>query len=537
MDGLEQFGLTIGGNTATPEREQPSSVSELLALLGHGEATLEPEKIAALLNQSDSAWRLSWNVYQVIRDYVLEPGYDPVHVAASHDRAARLVQELDPELLASALASQASISDRRKLLDTLIDIVPPKAVETTAVAAASAYGRPFSTPLAGIVRKLQIEASTLGEDVRPQAVATLRSLVHDMIGMWSYGSFDTALTGVDHFFEESPEQVSADVKPEPERIVALALEAGAVGPPLWEAVHTMVVADEVRELIGMLKLAPHDNRASSMIASQFSNAQRLGNLLREPEVDFGAVDVLLRHMGQSATDALLEELTTSGSRVTRRGILDRLASLGPGIGAAVTERLIKEERWFVVRNMLHVLREAGCAVQNVALPTFQNHSDARVRREAMQLLFKDPIARERAITNGLKDTDPYMIRAALKESRRGLPDVAVPVLSKRIMEQDFPPEFRVAAINMLGRSKSVLALDALLRYVQGGTTLLGKPKLASKTPEMLAALRGLARSWPHERRAKPLLELAATATDPQIAGALELTKPDPIKDIEDDVSE
>jgi hypothetical protein len=242
-------------------------------------------------------------------------------------------------------------------------------------------------------------------------------------------------------------------------------------------------------------------------------------------------------MGATATDSLLEELTMSTSRVTRRGILDRLAGLGAGIGPAVTERLMTEQRWFVIRNMLHVLREAGCAVQNVALPTFQNHSDARVRREAMLLLFQDPIARDRAITNGLKDTDPYMIRAALREARNGLPDVAVPVLGKRIMETDYPPELRVPAIHLLGRSKSVLALDALLRYVFGGTTLLGKPKLAAKSPEMIAALRGLARTWPHERRAKPLLEQAAASGDPQITAALELTRPDPIREIEDDGSE
>jgi hypothetical protein len=198
---------------------------------------------------------------------------------------------------------------------------------------------------------------------------------------------------------------------------------------------------------------------------------------------------------------------------------------------------MKEERWFVTRNMLHVLREAECPVNNIALPSFQTHNDARVRREAMQLLFRDPISRDRAIMSGVKDGDPYMIRAALKEARTGLPDVAVPVLAKRIMEKDFPPEFRVPAINMLGRSKSVLALEALLRFVAGGTTLLGKPKLAAKTPEMLAALRGLARTWPHERRAKPLLDLAASAQDPAIANALELTRPDSSKEMGDDVAE
>ena len=534
MEGLDDFGLTL--RRANPdEPAQSMSIADLTMALGHKGEPLEPEQLAELINTSHNTFRLSWNVYQVIRDLVLAAGYDPASVAASHDKAGRLVQNLKPELLATALSSQTNIAERRKLLNTLVDGVPPRAIEVAAVAAARAHDRPLSAPLAALVHKLQTEAVTRPEPVRQQAEITLRSLVHEMIELWSYGVFDTSPTGVEHFFDERLQPAQTDVKPEPERIVKLALEAGAVGPPLWEAVHAMVLADEVRELVGMLKLAP-ENRASSMIGSQFANPQRLGTLLREPEVDFGSVDVLLTHMGATATETLLEELVASTSRATRRGILERLARLGPGIAPAVIERLLKEERWFVLRNMLHVLREANCSVQNVALPAFQSHTDARVRREAILLLFKEPIARERAVTAGLKDTDSFIIRSSLKEARNGLPDVAVPVLAKRIFDQDFPPEFRVPAIQLLGRSRSVLALDALLRFAQNGTTLLGKPRLAPKSLEMMAALRGLARAWPHERRVKPLLEQAAAATDPHIRAAIEVIKSDS-KEVEDDGTE
>jgi hypothetical protein len=55
----------------------------------------------------------------------------------------------------------------------------------------------------------------------------------------------------------------------------------------------------------------------------------------------------------------------------------------------------------------------------------------------------------------------------------------------------------------------------------GGTTLLRKPKLAAKSPEMLVALDGLARMWPNERRAAALLALARESTDPEITKAAE----------------
>jgi hypothetical protein len=169
--------------------------------------------------------------------------------------------------------------------------------------------------------------------------------------------------------------------------------------------------------------------------------------------------------------------------------------------------------------MLHLMNEANCPIDKLPLEVYQKHADPRVRREAAQLSFKDPMARDRALAASFRDADPSLIRAALKDARQGLPDAAVPILAKRILETDFPPEFRVPALQLLARSKSLLALDALLKFVAGGTTLLGKPKLAPKSPEMLTALKGLARSWRSERRASPLVALAASSPDPHIAAA------------------
>ena len=53
----------------------------------------------------------------------------------------------------------------------------------------------------------------------------------------------------------------------------------------------------------------------------------------------------------------------------------------------------------------------------------------------------------------------------------------------------------------------------------GGTSLFGKPKLADKSPEMLIALSGLARAWPNDRRAGPLLAAARESKDREIASA------------------
>jgi hypothetical protein len=220
--------------------------------------------------------------------------------------------------------------------------------------------------------------------------------------------------------------------------------------------------------------------------------------------------------------------------VTRRGIIERLARLGPAIEQQVAARLT-DERWYVQRNMLHVLNEAGCSVANIPLIHYQNHTDPRVRREAMQLLFKDDVTRERALAMAFRDTDPSMLRTALKAARSGIFDSAVPILAKRILDPDFPPEFRLPSIQLLGRSKSLLALDALLRFAQSGTTLLGKPRLAPRSLEMLAALKGLARSWSQDRRAMVLLEMAVESPDDEVRAAVQPVTDETAREVDDGI--
>jgi hypothetical protein len=101
-----------------------------------------------------------------------------------------------------------------------------------------------------------------------------------------------------------------------------------------------------------------------------------------------------------------------------------------------------------------------------------------------------------------------------------LPEAAVPILTKRVIDPRFPAEFRTSVLQLLSRSQSVLGLEVLLGYAGGGKTLLGKPVLAPKSPEMLIALSGLARVWANERRAADLLARARKSEDPEIVAAL-----------------
>lgn len=444
--------------------------------------------------------------------------------AASATQLSEILVKTSADALAAAIRALANTTERKRLLCRIADTASPRAILVTASAAAGAYGHRLSPVLEALLVKLAREAEELPDGIRINADHSYRDLFRNIVDDWSGASVDRVSTGFDSLFSEQktdePKSHAGSVAPEAERILAMALETGSGGSMVWTALADLSRTQEgVRSILDMLKRAPAGSRSAATIASQFATPQRLAMLLVEDPVDFEAVDALLTSMGDAAAPALIDALAESKSRAARRGLLDRLAAIGPTIGPLATNRLQGDERWYVQRNMLTVMREAKCDWTGIQLEKYTGHADARVRREATQLLFNDPVSRDRALASALRDSDVGMLKVGLKAARESMPESVVPILAKRVVDPQFPPEFRTSALQLLARSSSVLALEALLRFAMSGTTLMGRPKLAPKTPEMLIALSGLARAWPNERRSAPLLAVARDQKDPDIAAA------------------
>jgi hypothetical protein len=86
-------------------------------------------------------------------------------------------------------------------------------------------------------------------------------------------------------------------------------------------------------------------------------------------------------------------------------------------------------------------------------------------------------------------------------------------------DQTAASELRVLAIKVLGRVRNAAALTALLEIVDGGTNWLGRPRLAARSLELLAALMALTAGWRSDVRAAGLLALAAASSDPDVRNA------------------
>jgi hypothetical protein len=512
------FGMTVRPQMAA--RARVDRLWEDLANAADStDARVSPKDLAERINLAAPPGRHTLAICRAVYGIVTEASVDPSAAPDAIRRLSELILVLKPAILAAALRSEHDLQARRAFLQTAGSLLSAPAVLRLALAASAAYEQPLSAPLRELLKKLGARAFSDSSEMRAEAERVLRVIVSAHLPVAPRAPQSVYTRGYEDLFDPTAQRrTQGRVTPEADRIVHIALETGAVGEVLWIAVSELVEGAHVRELLEALKRAP-ETPAVVGVTRRIATPEALVSVLREEPVDFDTVDVLIRAMGIAAAKPLLEEVAESRTRATRRGALERLARLGADIAPLVEARL-KDKRWFVIRNMLALLREAGCIVQPHVVQRFVGHTDARVRREAVHLLMHNPRARDEALVTGLRDTDKHVLRAALQNARERLPETAVPTLAQRVTDVDFPPEFRVVALQLLGRSNSTLALDALLHYAQAGTNLLGKPRLANKSPELLAALGGLARTWSHERRARALIDVAANSRDEQIVAAI-----------------
>src|SRR5258707_10519598 len=125
---------------------------------------------------------------------------------------------------------------------------------------------------------------------------------------------------------------------------------------------------------------------------------------------------------------MLDALTESESRQVRRALIDRLVRQGSWVRPLLQAR-IGDERWYVQRNVLYLAAELAGTPLAVDAAPLRQHPDARVRREALRVLFRSTEERTRAICTALADEDPKMKRLALNAVvEGGTPGAAVPQL-------------------------------------------------------------------------------------------------------------
>lgn len=434
-------------------------------------------------------------------------------------RISELTSALQQDTLRAIIGASGDTAHKRDLLDDAAAGFPIDALLRVVLAAAAEAEFEMSRPLVRLLYKLAVQTRLGPPELRAGAETALRGQINALIARWWLVQRDSLTFGFDEMFQNPVTGERAAIEPEADRMVQMAIEVDAVGMPIWGPITHMLADGRFRELLDLLREAPPDSRATRAIVEHVATPQRLSALLSETEVDFDSVDRLVERMGAGAIATLLDRLAGAESRTVRRGIFDRLVQLGPHVGPAAVERL-GDKRWFVQRNLLALLGELQYWPEGRPIDEWIQHPDPRLRKEAVRSLLRMPKHRERVILHSLRaDIDRQTLRTVLAAAQQDTPDAAIPIVVKRLNDDQLPPDLKVAAVRLLRNSRSALALEALLRLVEGGRSILGKPKLAPKSSDMLAALRALAASWSQERRASAILERARASKDPDISNA------------------
>ncbi len=441
-------------------------------------------------------------------------------------RMSRLIGKLDPDTLNRLVQMGGDLTQRKQFVLDATEGLAVDAVVDIVRAAAQTSGQHISSSLMRMLSKLSAFAERGPAVMQGQADNALRDQVRDLISDWKLAdpNPDAYTRALQSMSTESPAEKSSRARfaPEPLRIVQMALEVEAVGVPFWRAVRQLERANQLGELVRVLLAADVDNRVATQLWTHLATENNARSLLKHPAVDFSIVNPLLDRLPpDTATEILLQTLMASELRSTRMGAYRRLVTMGD---TAVPRMLaaLQDDRWYVQRNMLAMLNEMQHVPTTFAPADFARHSDARVRREAVALWLRMPGEVDRAIVAGLKDTDERVLRIGVTAAQRHCPESAVPLISNRLTQENLPADIRIHLVRLFGQVRNPLAVDGLSRLIIGGKTLLGKPKLAEKTPFMLVALNTLATHWQHDARARAVLERAARSKDPEISAAAQL---------------
>jgi hypothetical protein len=225
---------------------------------------------------------------------------------------------------------------------------------------------------------------------------------------------------------------------------------------------------------------------------------------------------LVRLLGPSAIRSLLQQLVLETVRIRRRRIFDLLSALGPDVVAEAT-RWLGDPHWYVVRNMIALLRVVGDRSSLSTVRRLTAHADLRVRLEALRsLLDLDALVGRQYLLSAIGDRDPRAATAAAElAGQHGGPAMVEPLLGV-LASWDLMGRrraVRVAALQALGRMGRPDALPRLERFFRERWAPF--PVIA----ERRVAYESL-HGYPSEARA-PLVMRGLRSRDPEIRAACE----------------
>lgn len=196
----------------------------------------------------------------------------------------------------------------------------------------------------------------------------------------------------------------------------------------------------VRDLAADSSLAARREMLDEFLAN-LADAPTLAALVtasRQPGgPPFVQVQTLVLALGASAARGLLEALAAEQDRGRRLRLIELAASLGAAI-VPETRRLLADPRWYVVRNMVLLLRRVQDRSAMSEILRCADHQDLRVRLEAIRALFAfDSKVPRDLLARTINHRDPRLAEAAvLLTGQHGITQ-AIDLLVEILLRWDF----------------------------------------------------------------------------------------------------
>ncbi len=492
---------------------------------GHTPASADPTMVARAIEEHSREQAYD----QVIVGYLLQIAGElqqggGAETAALRRRVSRMVSSLRPETLRQLLQMGGDAAQRQRFVLEAAQGMAVDAVVELVRAAAETSGQSISHSLIRLFNKLAANAEHGAVSQRLGSEHALRENVRRLVEGWALpdpnpGAYRKVLEGMSRH-TTAPMQVAVEFDTEPERLLEISLELGAVSASTRGAVDLLVNAGRTGDVLALLNAPAGDASAKERLWAHLATEKTLRTLLDAPQLDVSVIERVVARMGMTAADLLLDGIERAEERTARWKLLDLLAMMGAEIGVRATARL-QGAPWYVQRNLLVLLSRLPELPEGFSPVVLAENSDARVRREAIKLQLRTPSMRERALLSGLADPDPRVVHLALGAASEDCPLPAAPALLSALRGKRLDDEMRVFALRALSQLRLPNVLEELIRHVEGrrGFLGIGARSLATKSPAMLAALAGLAAHWGSNARAKGILALARASADAEICAA------------------